>query len=133
MIVIGELINTSRKAVRSAVETNDIDFILDLARRQEEAGADYIDIHAGADVAAEPETLTMLVERVQQTVSRPLCLDSPSPAALAAALPHCEQPPMINSVTGESERYEAVTPLAVESGSPLVALCMDDRGVLATA
>jgi len=133
VIVIGELINTSRKAVREAVETNDIDFILDLARRQEEAGADYIDIHAGADAAAEPETLTMLVDRVQQTVSGPLCLDSPNPAALAAALPACQQRPMINSVTGESERYEAVTPLAVESGSPLVALCMDDRGVPATA
>jgi len=133
VIVVGELINTSRKSVRSAVETNDIDFIVDLARRQEDAGADYIDIHAGADPAAEPETLSMLVERVQQAVSLPLCLDSPNPAALAAALPHCQQPPMINSVTGESARYEAVTPLAVESGSPLVALCMDDRGVPATA
>ena len=133
MIVVGELINTSRKAVREAVERNDIDYIVDLARRQEEAGANYIDIHAGADAAAEPETLSMLVERIQEAVSLPLCLDSPNPAALAAALPHCKQPPLINSVTAESGRYEAVAPLAVESGSSLVALCMDDRGVPATA
>jgi len=133
MIVVGELINTSRKAVREAVETNDIDYIVGLARRQQDAGADYIDIHAGADAAAEPETLSMLVERIQEAVSLPLCLDSPNPAALAAALPHCQQPPLINSVTAESGRYEAVTPLAVESGSSLVALCMDERGVPATA
>jgi len=133
LIVIGELINTSRKAVREAVENKDLDAILDLARRQEEAGASYIDLHAGANAETEPETLTWLVEEVQKAVSLPMCLDSPNPEALRRALPVCDQTPMINSITAESDRYGAVAPMAAEFNTPLVALCMDDRGVPGTA
>ncbi len=133
MVIIGELVNGTRKGVGAAVEQRDGAVILDLARRQEEAGADYIDLHAGTDPDAEPEALTWLVEHVQQAVSVPLCLDSPNPAALRAALPRCERPPIINSVTAESGRYDAVAPLAVEFDAPVVALCMDDRGVPTTA
>jgi len=133
VIVIGELINTSRQAVRGAVERRDLEFIVDLARRQKQAGADYIDLHAGSSAGEEPEALIWLTEQVQQAVATPLCLDSPNPAALRAALPHCSQLPMINSVTAETERYAAVAPLAAEFDVPLVALCMDDRGVPTTA
>ncbi len=64
MIVIGERINSTRKAVKPAVVDRDTAFIQDEARKQAEAGASYIDVNAGALVEGEVETLCWLVETV---------------------------------------------------------------------
>jgi len=47
MIIIGELINASRKAIKAAIEAKDAAAIQQVARDQAEAGADYIDVNAG--------------------------------------------------------------------------------------
>ena len=65
MLIVGEKINTSRKAVKEAVAGKDAAFIRRLARRQHEAGAHYIDVNCGTFVHNEPELLSWLVQEVQ--------------------------------------------------------------------
>ena len=86
MIIIGELINASRKAIKAAIEAQDAEAIQKVANDQAEAGADYIDVNAGIFVGKEPEYLKWLVETVQQATDKPCAIDSPDPAAIEAAL-----------------------------------------------
>jgi len=101
MIIIGELINASRKAIKAAIEAQDNEAIQKVARDQGEAGADYIDVNAGIFVGKEPEYLKWLVERVQQATDHPCAIDSPDPAAIEAALTVHKGTAMINSISLE--------------------------------
>ena len=128
MLIVGERINATRKRVRSAVEGRDAGFIKKEARRQADAGADYIDLNAGSDPSKEADNLAWLAETVQEAVELPLCLDSANPEALKGALGSCAKPPMINSITAEKRRLDDVLPL-LDSGAHVVALTMDDSGM----
>jgi 5-methyltetrahydrofolate corrinoid/iron sulfur protein methyltransferase len=128
MLIIGEKINTSRKSVKEAVENRDSAFIKDLARRQAEAGAHYIDINCGSFIDDEEEIMTWLVRQVQEELELPLCIDSPNPLAIEAGLKmHKHGQPMINSLSGEKARYDAIQPLVAQYGCKIVILCMDDN------
>ncbi len=133
MIIIGELINSTRKKIKKAIDEQDVKYIQDLALKQEEAGADYIDVNAGAYVHDEARHLVWLVEIVQEVVKKPLALDSPDPKALQAAMKAHKGVPMINSISAEKERYEQVVPILKDGGIPVVALCMSDEGMPETA
>ena len=56
--VIGERINTSRKSVQEAVAARDGDYIRQDVKKQEEAGAHYIDVNAGARIGHEMEQIS---------------------------------------------------------------------------
>lgn len=128
MLVVGEKINTSRKEVKTAVENKDAGFIRNLARRQVEAGAAYIDVNCGTFIHDEPELLSWMVTEVQQELSgAPLCIDSPNPLAVEAALKAHRGRAMLNSISGEKERYDALLPLVERYGCKVVVLCMDDE------
>ena len=86
MIIIGEKINTSIKAVRPAVENMDTEAIQQLAQKQAEAGAQYIDVNCGTFPFKEVELMEWLVKTVQEVIDLPLCIDSPNPEALEAGL-----------------------------------------------
>ncbi|MBS4025665.1 MAG: methyltetrahydrofolate cobalamin methyltransferase [Clostridia bacterium] len=133
MIIIGELINTSRKDIAFAVKNRDRAFIQDIAQKQVEAGANYVDVNAGTRVNDEPESLSWLVETVQQAVDAPLCIDSPNPQAIEAALESHKGQAIINSITAEKERYEEILPLVLKYNARVIALCMDDTGMPETA
>lgn len=133
MIIIGELINTSRKAIADAVEAKDAAYIQEIAKKQVEAGAVYVDVNAGTSVHDEPEKLSWLVETVQQAVNTPLCIDSPNPKAVKAALEVHKGQAMINSISAEAERYNDILPLVLKYNAKIVALCMDDGGMPETA
>ena len=128
MLIIGEKINGTRKEVGAAVIGRDVAFIQELARRQADAGATYLDVNAGTG-KTEPDDLVWLVETVQAAVGLPFCVDSANPAALRAALPLCAQTPLVNSISGERARLEGVLPVVAELGCPVVALAADDAGI----
>jgi 5-methyltetrahydrofolate--homocysteine methyltransferase len=132
MIIVGEKINTSRSAVAKAVEAGDAEFIVRTAREQADAGADYIDVNAGTFVDREIECLCWLVETVQGAVDKPLCLDSPNPEALAEAMKLHRGEPMINSISLEAERWEALLPVVTASPCRVVALCMAETSMPTT-
>jgi cobalamin-dependent methionine synthase I len=124
MIIVGEKINTSRKSIAEAVEARNADFIAEVAREQAKAGAHYIDVNAGTFLDKEVGYLCWLVEVVQNAVDLPLCLDSPNPQAIEEAMKYHRGEPMINSISLEKERYEALLPVVTRQPCRIVALCM---------
>lgn len=133
MIIVGEKINTSRRAIAEAVENRDTESIQEVARAQADAGADYIDVNAGTFLKREAAFLTWLVETVQAAVDLPLCLDSPDPKALESALACHRGEAMINSISLEEDRWEALLPVVSARPCKVVALCMARTSMPTTA
>ena len=124
MIIVGEKLNTSRKSIEEAAKRRDAAFITRVAREQAEAGAHYIDVNAGTFLDQEVECLCWLVETVQNEVGLPLCLDSPNPEALSAAMKLHKGEPMLNSISLEENRFNALLPVITSQPCHVVALCM---------
>jgi len=133
MIIVGELINASRKAISQAIEAQDEGAIATVAQNQFQAGAHYIDVNAGVFVDQEADFLKWLVRVVQKAVPIPCCIDSPNPAAIQAALEVHQGIPMINSISLEKERWDRLLPIVSGGGLKVVALCMSDAGMPETA
>jgi len=133
MLIVGELINASRKAIAAAKEARDRDVIQKIARDQIEAGADYVDVNAGVFLEREPEYLEWLVKTVQSAVKCPCCIDSPDPKAIEAAVAVHDGTAMINSISLEKERLDKLLPLLAGTDLKVVALCMSDEGMPETA
>jgi len=129
MIIIGEKINGTRKAVAQAIRERDATFIRDLAKSQADAGIAFLDVNAGTAPEREPDDIAWLVDTVQEACDIPLCLDSANPAALRAGLEIVKHPPMINSLSGEKPRVEMVLPLALEYKTSLILLALDEAGI----
>lgn len=129
MIIIGELINASRKAIGKAIEEEDAAAIQAVALDQATMGADYIDVNAGMFVDREAEYLQWLVQTVQSVTDRPCAIDSPDPKAIEAALSVHKGTPMINSISLEKERYENLMPILAGTDYKVIALCMSDEGM----
>jgi 5-methyltetrahydrofolate--homocysteine methyltransferase len=133
MLIVGELINASRKQIRMAIENQDGDTIQQIAREHAGNRADYIDVNAGVFVGKEADYLKWLVTTVQEVVDTPCCIDSPDPRAIEAALSVHRGTPMINSISMEKERHDALMPIIAGSDYKIVALCMGDAGMPETA
>ena len=129
MIIIGELINASRKDVKMAIETQHSEFIHKVAIDQAEAGADFIDVNAGVFGVKELEYLKWLVKTVQTATNKPCALDSPDPKVIEAALEVHKGTPMINSISYEKQRYDNLMPLLAGTDYKVIALCMSDSGM----
>jgi len=129
MIIIGELINASRKAIKAAIEAGDAEAIRTVAADQAGAGAHYIDVNAGIFVGREADYLKWLVQEVQSACDRPCAIDSPDYRAIEAALAVHKGPAMINSISLEKERYENILPVVAGSEHKVIALCMSDEGM----
>ena len=127
MLIIGELINCTRKKVGEAAQKRDAEFFQDLARKQAAAGAHMLDVNAGLP-EKEVELLSWLVDLVQGTVEIPLCLDSADPEAMTKALPLCKQRPMVNSISDEPARW-TLLPVLKEHHPRVIALCLSESGV----
>jgi 5-methyltetrahydrofolate corrinoid/iron sulfur protein methyltransferase len=129
MLIIGELINSTRKQIRKAVEEKDAALIQDLARRQAAAGANWIDVNAGAFAADEVEKLRWMISTVRQATDAPLSIDSPRPSAVEAGLEMAGADAFLNSITAESDRYRTLVPLVLKYKARVVALSLDDTGM----
>jgi len=118
--------------IENAVVNRDAAFIADLARKQFDAGATYIDINAGTLTKGEPEALEWLTRVVQDAVETPICFDTPNPEALSRALAAYNTDrgqPLINSITAETTRWADVLPFIIKYKAKVIALAMDDTGI----
>ncbi|MCX7032271.1 MAG: dihydropteroate synthase [Spirochaetes bacterium] len=129
MLIIGELINSTRKQIRKAVEEKDAAFIQDLARRQAAAGANWVDVNAGAFASDEVEKLRWMIATVREASDAPLSIDSPRPAAIEAGLELAGADAFLNSITAENDRYRTLVPLLLKYKARVVALSLDDTGM----
>lgn len=129
MIIIGEKINATRKAIAAAIAARDEKHILQTARDQVAAGATYLDINGGDPrPGAETANMEWLVNLVQANVDVPLCIDSANPESMEEGLSLVKQKPIVNSVSLEKERLEAFLPIIAKHECMVVALCMADQG-----
>jgi 5-methyltetrahydrofolate corrinoid/iron sulfur protein methyltransferase len=124
MEIIGEKINTTLKAVGKAVRERDAALIKDLAQKQAQAGAAYLDVNSGLALYPEEEAqdFAWLVPVIQEAVDLPLCIDSARSQAIEAALKLHKGQAMINSVNGDRASMEAVFPLVKKYGCKIIAL-----------
>ncbi|MGR3342023.1 MAG: methyltetrahydrofolate cobalamin methyltransferase [Paracoccaceae bacterium] len=135
--VIGERINpTGRKKLATELEAGDFSTVERDALEQVSCGAMVLDINAGVVYntnpnpnETEPPLMGKVVELVQGLVDIPLCIDSSVPGALARGLEIAQGRPLLNSVTGEDERLEAILPLVKKYNVPVVAISNDDTGI----
>lgn len=130
MLIIGERINTSRKPVNEAVENRNSEIIQADVASQIDAGAALIDVNAGSRRNSEVEDLCWLIEVIQDALPQVrLCIDSPYPDSIKAVMGEIKHPPMLNAVSGERSRFEAMAPIIQGRECDIVALCTDDRGI----
>jgi cobalamin-dependent methionine synthase I len=126
MLIIGELINCTRKKVAEAAHKRDTEFFRNLARQQVSAGAHVLDVNGDLQ-DQEAEVLSWLVTEIQDVVDIPLCLDSADPKALMKVLPLCKQRPMINSLSDEPAHW-GMLPVLKEHHPRVIALCTSESG-----
>lgn len=133
MIIIGEKINGAIPSVGKAIAEKDAGFIRNLAKIQADAGADFIDVCASTDVGIELETLKWLIALVQEVTDTPICIDSPHAQTCVDAIPFCNRPGLLNSVSGEGDKIDIVFPVIADTGWEVAALLCDDSGISKTA
>lgn len=128
--VIGERINpTGRKLLAAEMAAGDYSRVEADALAQVVAGATMLDVNAGIPMADEPAILARAIQLVQSLTDVPLSIDSSIVAALEAGLAVYQGKPLVNSVTGEEERLEAVLPLVRKYGAAVVAISNDETGI----
>jgi 5-methyltetrahydrofolate--homocysteine methyltransferase len=133
-VMIGERINpTRRKKLAETIANGDFSIAQADAVAQMKAGAQVLDINAGIPGADEPSLLRGAAQAVMEVVDIPLCFDSASPDALAAALSVYPGRALINSTTAEPKMMDVVFPIAKQYGAAVIGVITDDKGVPATA
>ena len=134
MTMIGEKINpTGRKRLAKAITESDFDYIVNLAVRQVEAGADVLDVNVGVPGIDEVKAMREIVAVVTDAVDVPLCIDSPNHAAVAAGVEACNGRPLVNSVNGEEVSMQAILPVVKEYDTSVIGLTLDEDGIPETA
>ena len=129
-VVIGERINpTGRRKLAEEMARGDFSTVIADVQAQVEAGAHMLDVNAGIPLADEPAILAQTVQLVQSLTDLPLSIDSSVVAALEAGLAVYRGKALVNSVTGEEERLEAVLPLVAKHGAAVVAITNDETGI----
>jgi 5-methyltetrahydrofolate--homocysteine methyltransferase len=130
VVIIGESINpTRRKKLVETLSKHDFSYAIELAKSQIDAGADVLDVNVGFPGVDDASLLPLTVQAIQEAVDIPLCLDSPNPKAIEAALKVAAGKALINSVNGEEKSLQAILPLAKEYGAAVIGLVMDDDGI----
>ncbi len=130
MLVVAERLNCTRKRIRQAVLDKNAEFVRDEATRQAAAGAAYIDVNSATGVDSEVDDMKWMIEQVRSVTALPISVDTANPTAMRVGLElHGPGQPMLNSITGESERLKIMLPLAAAFHTKVVALAMDDTGM----
>jgi 5-methyltetrahydrofolate--homocysteine methyltransferase len=128
--IIGERINpTGHKKLAAALTERDFDYIRQLAAIQVANGAEILDVNVGIAGLDDVSLLPEVIQIVTDEVDIPICIDTPNPKALAAALSVTPGKPLVNSVNGEEASLNTVLPLVKEFNAAVIALTMDDDGI----
>jgi 5-methyltetrahydrofolate--homocysteine methyltransferase len=129
-VLIGERINpTGRKKLMAALQEGNMDVVRRDASAQVEAGASILDVNAGLPGADEAALMLKMIQAVREVTDVPLCIDSPNPSVLEAALSQYEGKALVNSVNGEERSLDSVLPLVKKYSTAVIGLAMDDDGI----
>ena len=125
--IIGERINpTGRKIFQEQLRRGDLSRIeIDVAQ-QVAGGAMVLDVNMGAPLADETDLMVKAIRLIQGACDLPLCLDSSIIEVLEAGLAAYEGKALVNSITAEDERMDAILPLVKRYGAAVIALPNDE-------
>ncbi|HMI24156.1 MAG TPA: dihydropteroate synthase [Streptosporangiaceae bacterium] len=128
--IIGERINpTGRKLFQEQLRRGDLSRVgIDVAQ-QVAGGAMVLDVNMGAPLADEAELMVAAVTMIQDACDLPLCLDSSIIEVLEAGLASYQGKALVNSVTAEDERLDAILPLVKRHGAAVIALPNDEEEI----
>ncbi|MCR5785211.1 MAG: homocysteine S-methyltransferase family protein [Eubacterium sp.] len=132
--VIGERINpTGKKRFQQALREHDLNYIMERAIEQADAGADILDINVGLPGIDEVSLMIDVVKAVQSVVDLPLQIDSSNPEAIEAGLRAANGRAIVNSVNAEPEKIKEILPIVKKYGAAVVGLTLDKSGIPETA
>lgn len=128
IIVIGELLNSSRQAVEEAFRRREAGYLINLALEQERAGCSYLDLNAATLLDQEAEIISWIIPLLQEKISIPISIDSTNPSILETGLRvHCGRA-LLNSLPGKLKELEEILPLIRDFQPQVIVSCLDDQG-----
>jgi 5-methyltetrahydrofolate--homocysteine methyltransferase len=128
--IIGERINpTGRKAFQEQLRAGDLSQVLIDVDEQIAGGAHILDVNMGVPLADEPALMAQAITMIQEKTDLPICIDSSVIEALEAGLGAYKGKALVNSITCEADRYEAVLPLIKEHGAAIICLTNGEEGI----
>jgi len=133
MIIIGEKINGAIPSTGKAIAEKDVEFIRNLAIKQTEAGADFIDVCASVDDDIELATMKWLIDIVQEATEVPIAVDSPNIYTCLESMKFCNKPGLFNSVAMEGKKIDEAFKVIADTKWECVALLNSDKGIPKTA
>ncbi len=116
-----------------ALNRKDKKYLVNQAKKQEKAGASYIDLNTAALMDKEVQTLKWTIPLLQKELSIPLSIDTPNPEAMEAGLRIHNGRALVNSLSGETNRIKTFLPLIKEWRPRVIVLCLDDEGLPKTS
>ncbi len=129
-LVIGERINpTGKKQLQASLREGSMDIVIEMAEQQEEMGADILDVNMGMNGIDEKEMMLQAIEEITLATNLPLCIDSSHVDVIEAALRHYPGRALINSISYEKVKFEALLPLAKKYGAMFILLPLSDQGL----
>lgn len=132
--ICGERINpTGKKKLKEAIINGDFDYIFKEAIKQEEAGANLLDVNLGVPKTDDVANMRNVVVKLNEITNLPLQIDSSNPQAIEAGCRYYNGVPLINSVNGNADNMAAIFPIAKKYGAVVLGLTMDDNGIPQTA
>ena len=132
--VIGERINpTGKKLLKESIRNENMDYIINLAMEQVNAGADIINVNVGLPGIDEKRILPKIIKEIQSIIDTPIQIDSSDINALEQGLRYYNGKTMLNSVNGKEKSLTTILPLVKKYGASLVGLTLDERGIPNTA
>lgn len=127
---IGERINpTGKKRFQQALKEHDLNYIMERAIEQSDAGADILDVNVGLPGIDEAQMMVDVVKAIQSVVTLPLQIDSSNPEAIEAGLRICNGKAIVNSINGEEEKMKEILPIVKKYGASVLGLTMDKEGI----
>ena len=128
--IVGERINpTGKKLFKQALINDDMDYILNTAVAQTEAGAHILDVNVGLPEIDEPQMMRKVVREIQGILDIPLQIDSSDREAIEMGLRYYNGKPILNSVNGEDKVLENILPLVKKYGANVIGLTLDENGI----
>jgi 5-methyltetrahydrofolate--homocysteine methyltransferase len=128
--IIGERINpTGRKLFQEQLRAGDLSQVLIDVDEQIAGGANILDVNMGVPLADEPALMAQAITMIQEKTDLPICIDSSVIEALEAGLGAYKGKALVNSITCEADRYEAVLPLIKEHGAAIICLTNGEEGI----
>lgn len=128
--IIGERINpTGKKLFKEALKNNDLNYILNQAIEQFEAGADILDVNVGIPNINEEEVMVDVIRGIQEILEIPLQIDSTDKSVIEKALRYYNGKAIVNSVNGEDKVLDNILPIVKKYGACVVGLTLDERGI----